>query len=123
MQRESFLIAIGAIGVIVGTIALVAPRVLLTGKGITSESAAEVWMRQTGALIVAASLVVLLVRDAPDSATLRAIFWGNAFLHAAMFPIEILAWRRGTITRLSGIVPNSILHLTACAGFVVYAWA
>jgi hypothetical protein len=33
----------------------------------------------------------------------------------------VLAYREGTITQLSGIVPNSVLHLCLAAGFLYYA--
>lgn len=121
MQRELFLTIIGAIGVCVGGVALLHPATLLAGKGVPPGGAAAVWMRETGALILSASVVVLLLRGAPDSATLRAVLWGNALLHATMFPIELAAWRRGTITRASGVVPSSILHVAACVGFTFHA--
>lgn len=35
--------------------------------------------------------------------------------------IEILAWHGGVITRLDGIVPNSILHVLLFVGFAFYA--
>ena len=52
---------------------------------------------------------------------MRAILWGNAMVHAGLLPIEILAWRGGVITRLDGIVPNTVLHLMFVAGFVLFA--
>jgi hypothetical protein len=30
--------------------------------------------------------------------------------------------RRGVITRLAGIVPNTVLHVVLAAGFAYYAW-
>ncbi|MFO0738912.1 MAG: hypothetical protein U0270_23635 [Labilithrix sp.] len=36
-------------------------------------------------------------------------------------PIEIFAWHGGVITRLDGIVPNSILHVVVSVGFVFFA--
>jgi len=66
-------------------------------------------------------VMLLLVRDHPDSPTLRAILWSNAIVHAGLLPIEILAWRRGVISRLDGIVPNSALHVVFAASFAFFA--
>lgn len=121
MHREIFLTVMGAVGLLVGSVALFKPAALLAGKGVSAEGAPSVWMRQTGVLILATSVVVLLLRGSPDSDALRAVLWGNALLHALMFPIEVVAWRKGIITRLSGIVPSSLLHVAACVGFTFFA--
>lgn len=116
-----FLSLIGAVGVLVGLVALLSPATLLIGKGVASGGAPSVWMRETGALILALSVIALLVRQAPASPTLRSVLWGNAIAHACLLPVEVLAWRAGVITRLGGVVPNTVLHIAAVAGFVFFA--
>jgi hypothetical protein len=46
---------------------------------------------------------------------------GNAVLHLGMLPIELVAFSQGLLTKLGGVVPNSVLHLVLAFGFVVYA--
>lgn len=95
------MLVIGGVGALVGAIAMLAPRAVLRSKGVAPEPAPIVWMRQTGALILASSVVVFLARGEPASGALAAVLWGNALLHACMFPIEIVAWRRGVIRALA----------------------
>ncbi len=121
MKRKTFLVLIGIVGFIVGSVALLAPAILLQGKGVAPEGAAMVWMRETGVLILSISVILFLLRDEADSRAMRAVLWGNALVHAGLLPIEISAWRSGVITRLDGIAPNSALHLLAAGGFIVFA--
>jgi len=122
MHRKTFLTFMGVIGSMVGGVALAAPAVLLGGKGVLAEGAPVVWMRETGVLILAVSVMLLLLRSEPDSRAMRVVLWGNALAHAGLFPIELLAWRAGIITRLDGIAPNSALHLLAACGFIAFSW-
>ena len=43
--------------------------------------------------------------------TLRAILIGNLVVQVGLFPIELIAYANGTITKVSGIVPNTTLHV------------
>jgi hypothetical protein len=38
-------------------------------------------------------------------------------LHLALLPIELVAFSDGIITKLAGVVPNSLLHLGLALGF------
>jgi hypothetical protein len=104
----------------VGVFALFAPVALLASKGVSS-TAASVWTREVGVLLVAIGVIVFSVRNHADSPTLQAVLNGNAIVQLGLLPIEVLAYREGTITQLSGIVPNSVLHLCLAAGFLYYA--
>jgi hypothetical protein len=121
MHRKKFLSIVGILGLGIGLVALCFPALLLSGKGVPPEPAPAVWMREVGVLIVALSAILLRVRDQPDTPTMRALLWGNAVVHGGLLPIEILAWDGGVITRLDGIVPNSVLHVLFAAGFVFFA--
>jgi hypothetical protein len=88
---------------------------------VTPDPAPSVWVREVGVLILALSAIVLLVRGQPDTPAMRAVLWGNAVVHGGLLPIEIVAWHGGVITRLDGIVPNSVLHALVAVGFVLFA--
>jgi hypothetical protein len=120
MNRSTFLALAAVIAFAVGAFALFAPIALLASKGISS-AAADVWAREVGVLLIAIAVSAFLVRNHQDSATLRAFLIGNVVVQIGLFPIEILAYREGTITLLSGIVPNSIIHLLLATGFAYYA--
>jgi hypothetical protein len=119
MNRHTFLTVAGAVALAVGAVALFFPAALLASKGVTS-AAANVWMREVGVLLIAIGVMALLVRNHADSPTLRAFFIGNVIVQLALLPIELLAYRDGVITLLSGIVPNSILHVLLAAAFLYY---
>jgi hypothetical protein len=121
MTRKLFLSIVAFIAVAVGSFALFAPALLLEGKGVLPSAAASVWVRQAGVLIMASGIMAFLVRGHADSPTLRAFLIGNAVLQLGIFPIEIFAYTQGIITKVSGIVPNEVLHLVLAAGFLYYA--
>jgi hypothetical protein len=121
MKRKTFLSLVSVIAAAVGTLALAAPAALLDSKGVLPAAATKVWVREVGVLIVALGIMAFLVRGAADSPTLRAFLIGNALVQLGLFPIEILAASAGVLTRVSGIVPNSILHLILAVGFLHFA--
>ena len=121
MKRKTFLTWVSLIGMSVGTVALLLPAALLSTKGVAPNPAANVWAREVGIALIAISSVAFIVRAHPDSPTMKAFLIGNAVLQAGLFPIEIVALANGTLTQLSGIVPNSVLHVVLAAAFMYYA--
>lgn len=121
MNRKTFLTVVSLIGMSVGTVALLLPTALLGSKGVEPNPAASVWMREVGVALIAISTVTFLVKGHPDSPTMKALLIGNAVLQLGLFPIEIVALANGTLTKLSGIVPNSVLHVALAAAFAYYA--
>jgi hypothetical protein len=121
MTRKTFLSIVGLIALAIGSFALFAPALLLAAKGVSPSDAANVWVREVGISVTALGLVTLLARGDGDSPTLRAFLIGNAVLQVGLFPIEIVAYAQGIITEMSGVLPNSILHLLLAAGFLYFA--
>ncbi|MEQ1545675.1 hypothetical protein [Methyloglobulus sp.] len=122
MKRKTFLSVASFIALAVGTFALIAPAILLESKGVVASAATEVWVREVGALLISVGVSLFLVRDHGDSPTLKAFFIGNIMLQLSLLIIEPLAYANGIITKLSGIVPNTILHILLVSGFIYY-WA
>lgn len=122
LSRSQFLTFSSAIALAVGFMALAFPHALLAGKGVASPNdAAAVWVREVGVTILALGLMMFLVRKHSDSPTLRAFLFGNALIQLGLLPIEIHAYRQQVITQLSGIVPNSVLHVVLASGFSIFA--
>lgn len=121
MIRKTFLTITAFVGLAVGLFALLAPVALMASKGVEPDPRAAIWVREVGVLILPLGVMAFLVRGEPDSRVLRSFFVGNALVHLGLFPIEIVAYRQGVITLLSGIVPNSILHVALCGGFTYFA--
>lgn len=121
MKRTTFLTFAALTASAVGLAAITVPEQFLAGKGVTDDPGAVVWMREVGVLVLASGVVAFLVRKHADSPTLRAVLVGNALVQLGLFPIEILAYRSGVITKLGGIVPNSILHLVLAGAFLHFA--
>jgi hypothetical protein len=121
MTRELFLTIASGLATTIGGFAAILPRRLLAGKGVVPNPATNVWVREVGVLLVAIGVAAFLVRSQPDSPTLRAFLVGNVIVQVGLFPIEIIAYSRGVITRLSGVVPNTVLHIALAVGFSYYA--
>lgn len=118
MTSQLVLTSSSFIAVAVGLFALLAPGKLLESKGAAVSPAAMVWVREVGVNIFALGVMAFLMRAESPSPALRAFFLGNAIVQLGLLPIEIIAWRRGTLTRVSGIVPNSVLHVVLGSLFV-----
>lgn len=121
MQQKTFLTVAAAIALIVGAIAVLFPAALLASKGTLPSAAADVWMREVGVLLVCIGVIASLVRNHADSPTLRVLMLGNLLVQLGLFATEALAYASGVITKLSGVMPNSILHLLLATGFA-YFW-
>jgi hypothetical protein len=121
MSRKSFLTLVSIVAMCVGAVALWLPAALLESKGVGPNPAANVWVREVGVALTAIAVVAFLVRGHADSCTMKAFLLGNAVLQFGLLPIEIMAFANGTLTRLSGIIPNSVLHAVLGAAFVYYA--
>jgi hypothetical protein len=120
MVLRTFLTIASVIAFTVGTLALVAPSTLLETKGVTNATA-EVWVREVGMLLLAAAFLAYRVRSHAYSPTLVAVLYANAIIQFGLLPIEIAAYQNGSIPSLSGIVPNSFIHLLLGLGFAYYA--
>jgi len=122
LSRSTFLTLSSAVALAIGLFALLCPARLLESKGVAvPNDAAAVWVREVGVLIFALGVIMFLVRRHPDSATLRAVLFGNAVVQLGLLPIELEAFHAGVITELSGIVPNSVLHVLLAGGFLGFA--
>jgi hypothetical protein len=122
MNRQSFLTFSSVVALAVAVLALCFPSSLLTGKGVVPTPALLVWVREVGALILAAGVTSLLVRKAPDSVAMLGVLVGNAVLHVALLPIEVVAFGQGVIRCLAGVIPNSLVHVVLASGYIIYAW-
>ena len=120
MTRKTFLGIASFIAVAVGTFALIFPGILLESKGVAENAAANVWVREVGILLIAVGTAAFLYRSHEDSPTLKAVFIGNIILQLGLLTIEPIAYANGIITKLSGIVPNTILHALLASGFAYY---
>jgi hypothetical protein len=122
MTRKTFLSLVSLIASVIGVVALLAPAVLLDSKGVAPSPAADVWVREVGVAILSTGVMAFLMRGQGDSSSLRAFLLGSMVLQLGLLPIEIIAFRAGIITKISGIVPNEILHAALAFGFGYFAW-
>jgi hypothetical protein len=121
MSRKLFLTIAALIALLVGFAALAAPYAVLGSKGIAGNPQAEIWTREVGVLLASIGVMAFLLRSVADSMELKAFLFGNFLVQTGLFPIELLAWKSGTITQLTGIVPNSVAHVLLAAGFAYFA--
>jgi hypothetical protein len=123
MTRELFLTIVSSIASGIGVFAVVLPGRLAAGKGVGPSAAVNVWVREVGVLLVAVGVTAFLVRSQPDSPTLRAFLIGNVVIQVGLCPIELIAYARGVLTKMYGVVPNTVLHIVLAVGFIYYALA
>lgn len=121
MNRNHFLTLTSLIASAIGLFALLQPALLLESKGIVLNAGANVWMQETGMALVSIGVMAFLMRGQPDSPALRAFLIGNTLLQVGLLWIELSALAYGVITKLSGIVPNSVLHVLLALGFSYFA--
>ena len=121
MTRAHFLTFVSLVALLVGAVALLFPRALLESKGVAVTDGVVVWTREVGVLIACQGVLAWLARHEPDSRSLRAILIASALTQLGLFPIELVALGAGTLTRLSGVVPNSIVHVVLALAFAAYA--
>jgi hypothetical protein len=111
MNLSWLLTITGAIAALVGVLAVARPRRFLESKGATINAATVIWMREVGVLIFAQGLTCFLLRNEVLSPAVRAFLVGAAVTQFGLLPIELAAYWRGSLTKLSGIVPNSVVHV------------
>jgi high-affinity Fe2+/Pb2+ permease len=119
MKRSTYLLMAGIIALSIGLFALLAPATLLASKGVIS-AAANVWIQEVGAMLIAVGMLAVMVRNHDDSPTMKAILISNVVIQIGLFTIEALAYRDGIITLLSGIIPNLTLHVCLASGLIFY---
>ncbi len=122
MNRARFLTLASLVALSVGALATFAPALLLKTKGVMPLPATEVWVREVGVALLAIGVTAAMVRHHPASPTLRAFLFGNALHQVLLAPIEVAAWRAGTIPSLAGIVPNTLVHVSFALAFFALAW-
>jgi hypothetical protein len=110
MNLTWLLTFMSAIATLVGLFAVALPVRLLESKGATVSAAAIIWMREVGVLVFAQGLTCFLLRNQSLSPAVRAFLVGAAVTQLGLLPIELTAYWRGSLTKLSGILPNSVLH-------------
>ncbi len=118
MNRKTLLTLASCIALGVGTLAAFFPGILLASKGVAPVASTVVWVRECGVALLAIGGIALAVRSHANSPTLRAFLLGNAAYQVMLAPIEVLAFFDGTITELSGIVPNTVIHVVLAGAFV-----
>ena len=121
MSRKIFLTLASIVTIGVGLFALSVPAILLDSKGAAGSAAADVWVREIGIALISIGIVAFGVRGHADSPTLRTFLFGNAILQLGLFTIEVVAYAQGVITKVSGIIPNAIVHVLLFCGFMYYA--
>lgn len=121
MKRKTFLTAVSVVAAMIGTFAMLAPAALLESKGVAPSAATNVWVREVGVAIFASGVTTFLMRGLEDSPGLRVLLIGNMVLQIGLLPVEIVGYSQGVITKLSGIVPNEVLHLVLACAFGHFA--
>lgn len=120
MKRAAFLTVAALIALAVGTFALTFPALLLESKGVIPNLATQLWMRETGLLLMALGGINWIMRNYVDSSALSALLKVNICVQAGLFVIEAIGYKDGIISQLSGVAPNLSLHILLASGFIYF---
>jgi hypothetical protein len=121
MSLHILLTFTAVVALVVGAYAVARPAKFLESKGATVNAAAVIWMREVGVLIFAQGVTAFLLRNDPPTHAVRAFLIGAAVTQFCLLPIEMAGYLRGSLTRLSGVLPNSVLH--GALGSALLYWA
>ncbi len=119
MSRAAFLSVASMIALAVGAFAVTFPAAFLASKGITQNAAANLWMRETGTLLLGIGIMAFGMSRQPDSSGMPSFLIGNLLVQLGLLAAELAAYAAGTISDFWGVVPNCLLNLVLAAGF---AW-
>jgi hypothetical protein len=120
MKRAAFLTIAAMIALAVGTFALTFPALLLESKGVIPNLATQLWMRETGMLLMALGGMNWFMRNTDDSSTLTWLLWVNIGVQTGLFVMEAIGYADGVISKLSGVAPNLSLHMLLASGFIYF---
>ena len=120
MSRNLFLSITACVAIIVGFVAVINPHLILMSKGVAVNEATIVWVREVGILLIPIGILNWHFRNLQDYQSMKYFLLCNALWQLGLLPIEILAYRNGIITDLSGIIPNTALHLLFSVGYIFY---
>lgn len=121
MKRKTFITFASIIAIIVGLFSLIFPDILLESKGVIANNWTNVWTREVWVILIGVGIIAFIVRNHKDSDTLKAFLIGNVFIQIGLFTIEVIAYWNWTITKISWIIPNSIIHVILSIWFTYYA--
>ncbi len=121
MPRNIFLTITAFIACSIGSFALLAPGVLIEfAKHAEPSASADVMARTVGILLITIGCLNFLVRNDPDSPTMRSILIANIILQLGIMPIDPHAYWIGVFAEKSAFIPNTILHIVMLLGFIFY---
>jgi hypothetical protein len=120
MKRATFLTIAAMIALAVGTFAFTFPALLLESKGVIPNAATQLWMRETGALLMALGGINWSMRKNDDSSTLTWLLLVNIGVQTGLFAMEAIGYADGVISKLSGVAPNLLLHMLLAIGFIYF---
>lgn len=119
MKRSIFLLIAAIIAILIGGISLLFPVKMTEGFGGTSTPLLIFLVRELGAFSLCAGVLNFLVRNDPDSKTLKAIFIFNILYHMLMLPINFFGISQGALS-FGQAIPPLIIHLFVGIGSFIY---
>lgn len=120
MNRSTFFLILVVIGLIFGAMFVFVPDMIATMSGVEPVPVMTVPVRGLGVMILAVTLLNFLVRNDPDSTTLRAVLWANLAVHVLTPVVDIYGAAQGLMPAGS-ILPGLVVHLLAAWGCFHFA--
>ena len=118
MKRQTFFTIAASIGVLFSAYMILAPDKMMEGMGSQSSETTNIILQVMCVMLFSIAVMLFLARKDEGSIALRAIIIGNIVMHIASIPIDWIGYNKGIFTKISGLVPGTIIHIILAIGFI-----
>jgi hypothetical protein len=119
MKRSVFFIIIAIVGILFGGMLLYAPAMSAENFGWTATPEISLLFRSMGGMILSLGILNFLVRNEPDSYTLKAVLIFNLMSHLIGLIIDMNGIREGVLL-FNNIVLGFAVHILISLGCIFY---
>jgi hypothetical protein len=119
MKRQTFLTIAASVGILFSIFMLASPSEMIKSMGAQPGDLSDALIQVMSVLLFSISLITFLARKDQGSLALRAIIIGSLVMHIGSIPIDWIAFRHGTFTQISGLIPGTCIHIIFTIGFIL----
>lgn len=119
MKRSVFFIIIAIVGILFGGMLLYAPGMSAENFGWTPTPEISLLFRSMGGMILSLGILNYLVRNEPDSYTLKAVLIFNLMAHLIGLIVDINGVREGVLM-FNNVAIGFAVHILISLGCIYY---
>ncbi len=120
MKRQTFLTIAAAVGALFAVYMIAAAGKMMEGMGVQLNDTTNIVLQAVCVMLFSIAVITFLARKDEGSIALRAIFIGSILMHIISIPIDWVAYQKGIFTKVSGLIPGTVIHIIFAIGFIYY---